>query len=319
METNKTNTDEMPLSPEEIKAIGEIELGPAKHEIFLNNHYKKLIFGGIAFMVAASAAIGYYAYKNEQKELAGGLIVQAMGSASVQGAAEPAKYDAKALSQIGAEYADTPSADTATLMEALSLMTDTARTETAISMLESLAAGTTNDLLRARALAALAAHYMAEEQNEKSTSYWKQLVALPANPYTAIAYINLGDLAKLAGDIEGARTFYTQVTTVCPSSPIVSQNIAGMRLALLEVDAPTPVAKAEEEKPAATPAPAPAANPFGIDPQNPFGSATPATPATPTAPLGGENPFGAQPAAPTTPAGADPFGGMSTLPGGVNQ
>ena len=42
--TNKTeNPEETPLTPEEVKAIGEIELGPAKHEVFLNKHYKKLI------------------------------------------------------------------------------------------------------------------------------------------------------------------------------------------------------------------------------------------------------------------------------------
>ncbi|MBQ2379083.1 MAG: tetratricopeptide repeat protein [Akkermansia sp.] len=311
MDTNKTtnNTDEMPLSPEEIKAIGEIELGPAKHEIFLNNHYKKLIVGGIAFMVAASAAIGYYAYKSEQKEQAGALIVKALGATSVDGAAEPAKYDAKAISEIGAAYADTPSADTAVLLEALSLMSDTARVESGLSMLESLAASTTNELLRARALASLAAHYMTEEQNEKSISYWKQIIALPVNPYTAIAYINLGDMAKLAGDIEGARSFYSTVSTVCPNSAIVRENVAGLRLALLEVDAPKPVTSAEQ--PAAEQAPA-ASNPFGIDPNNPFGSATPAAPAE------SSNPFDTQPTLPSQPAGDTTFGGMSTLPGGAN-
>ena len=305
METNKTtpNPDEMPLSPEEIKAIGEIELGPARHEIFLNKHYKKLILAGIAFMVAASAGIGYYSYKNEQKELAGSLVVQAMGTASGNVAVEPARYDAKSISRIGAEYGDTNSADTARLMEALSLLTDSARVESAIGILENLATTAGNDFIRARALATLAAHYMAEEQNEKSVSYWKQVIALPTNPYSAVAYVNLGDLAKLAGDIEGARNFYTQVRSACPNSPLVSEQVAGLRLAMLEVDAPKPVtppaepASAQDAPAADAPAADASANhPFGIDPANPFGTAQPSTPAS----------------------AAEPFGGASTLPGGAN-
>lgn len=296
METNKTtsNIDEMPLSPEEIKAIGEIELGPARHEIFLNKHYKKLIIGGIAFMVAASAAIGYYSYKNEQKEQAGALVVQAMGSASQEGAHSPAKYDAAALSQINTAYADTNSADLAQLLEALSLMTDSAQVEGAIGRLEALASGSANELIRARALASLAAHYMSEEKNDKATACWKQIISMPSNPYSAIAYLNLGDMAKLAGDKEAARNYYTQVSTACPNSPLVSENVAGLRLALLDVEAPTPVAAPPaEEKPTSVP------NPFGIDTASPFGPAAPA----PAPADGGDN---------------SPFGGMSTLPGGNN-
>ena len=307
METQKNtpNPDEMPLSPEEIKAIGEIELGPAKHEIFLNKHYKKLIIGGIAFMVAASAAIGYYSYTEQQQESAGALIVTAMGSASQNGAAEPSAYVATALATINNEYPDTNSAELAQLMEALSLLTDNAKAEMAIGQLESIAATTQNPLLRARTLASLATHFTNEEQTEKATGYWKQIIAQPANPYTALAYLTLGDLAKQSGDIEGARTYYNQLQSICPYSPLVRENVVGLRLALLDVDAPKPVAAPAAEQPAAEPAPAPAptpapstGNPFGIDPSNPFGD-------TPTP-------------APATGDSADPFGGMSTLPGGAN-
>ena len=50
--TAKNDDDIRPMSPEEIKAIGEIELGPSKHEIFLNQHYKKLMWGGIGVVGA---------------------------------------------------------------------------------------------------------------------------------------------------------------------------------------------------------------------------------------------------------------------------
>ena len=302
METTKNNTnpDEMPLSPEEIKAIGEIELGPAKHEIFLNNHYKKLIVGGIAFMVAASAAIGYYSFKEQQKESAGALIVKAMGSAEQSGAVEPASYDAASLAAINSQYPDTNSAELAQLLESLSLLTDSAKAEAALGQLEGIAAGTQNLLIRTRALASLATYYTNQEQGEKATGYWQQIIAQPANPYSALAYLTLGDIARQNGDIEGARTYYNQLQSVCPYSPLVRENIVGLRLALLDVDAPKPVAPPAEPQPqpAAPQTPAPAgSNPFGIDPSNPFGD-TPATPGTGST--------------------DDPFGGMSTLPGGAN-
>ncbi len=308
METQKNtpNPDEMPLSPEEIKAIGEIELGPARHEIFLNKHYKKLIIGGIAFMVAASAAIGYYSYTEQQQENAGALIVTAMGTATQNGAAEPSAYAATALARINSEYPDTNSAELAQLMESLSLLTDAAKAESALCQLENIAATTQNALLRARALASLASYYTREEQAEKATGYWKQIIAQPANPYSALAYLTLGDLAKQSGDIEGARTYYNQLQSICPYSPLVRENIVGLRLALLEVDAPKPVVPpapeqaSEQPAPEPTPAaPAPAGgNPFGIDPSNPFGDTPSTTPATGNT--------------------ADPFGGVSTLPGGSN-
>ncbi len=295
--TITTNPEEMPLSPEEIKAIGEIELGPAKHEIFLNKHYKKLIIGGIAFMVAASAGIGYYSYKNEMNQQAAALVVDAMKTATPSGAVEPSAYDAASLARISSEYPDTPSAETAVLMEALSLMSDSAKAETGAAQLEGLAAQTQNELVRARALSALAAYYMSEGQNEKASGYWQQITSLPVNPYTAIAYISLGDIAKEGGDIEAARNYYNQVTAVCPYSSIVREQVAGIRLSLLDVDAPKPVENPAPQQlaPAAPATTAPAAgstlfgidtsNPFGTMPSAPAGSTMPATPTTiPAAP-----------------------------------
>jgi Cof subfamily protein (haloacid dehalogenase superfamily) len=94
------------------------------------------------------------------------------------------------------------------LMEALSLMSDSAKAETGAAQLEGIAAQTQNELVRARALSALAAYYMSEGQNEKASGFWQQITSLPVNPYTAIAYISLGDIAKESGDIEAARKYF---------------------------------------------------------------------------------------------------------------
>lgn len=255
MEANRPvkNLDELPLSPEEIKAIGEIELGPTKHEVFLNRHYKKLIYGGIALMLAASLAVSYYSYKGQQQQDAGSLIVQAARAASPSGAAAPDSYDSKALAEIAGHYADTASAPLSALMEALSLLADPAHAEKGIAQLESLAANGANELIRSRSAAALAAYYMRERKDGKAQEYWQKIIAMPLNPYTAIAYVSLGDMAHNAGDVESARNYYNQVVAATPNSKLAAEGIVGLRSLLLEVDAPKEIQKQGPPQPQANP------------------------------------------------------------------
>lgn len=270
MDTNyKNSEDTAPLSPEEIKAIGEIEIGPSKHEIFLNNHYKKLIVGGLALVAVASAAICYATYVEQRDMDAGAATVSAMKLTAPGNAATPDAYDAAQLATVVGDYAPTPSAPTAELMEGLSLLTaEGDKQQAGIARLEQLATSSANDLICARARAALAAHFMRTGDSAKSATEWKNITNLPQNPYTALAYLCLGDLAKQGGDVEGARNYYKQISTACPASPLARQGAAELRLMLLEVDAPkveTPAPKQE------TPAPNPFASPFGMP------SAAPAT------------------------------------------
>lgn len=281
----KNNEDTAPLSPEEIKAIGEIEIGPAKHEVFLNNHYKKLIVGGLALVAVASAAICYATYVQQRDEDAGAAMVSAMKVTAPGHVATPDAYDATQLATVVGDYAPTPSAPTAELMEGLSLLSaEGDKQQTGISRLEQLAANSPDTLICSRARAALAAHYMRNGENEKSAAEWSNIIRLPQNPYSALAYLSLGDLAKQKGDIEGARSYYKQIATACPNSPLARQGAAELRLMLLGVDAP------KQETPAPKPQ-APAATPF--------------------------NPFGAPTAAPAS--GADfSFPSTSTMPGSGN-
>lgn len=284
METNyKTNEDTAPLSPEEIKAIGEIQIGPAKHEVFLNNHYKKLIVGGLAVVVAASAAICYATYVQQRDEDAGAAMVAAMKLTAPGQTAQPDEYDASTLDKVTGEYAPTPSAPTARLMEGLSMLSaEDAKKQAGIGMLEQVAAESVDTLVSSRARAALAAHYMRSGDDDKAATEWNNVIRLPQNPYTALAYLSLGDLAKQKGDIESAKNYYKQVATACPGSPLTRQGTAEMRLMLLEVDAP------KQELPA--PKPSAPSNPFS----SPFGAS--------------EAPAGNQFSFPTT----------STLPGNGN-
>ena len=75
MDTNsKTNEDTLPLSPEEIKAIGEIAIGPSRHEQFLNAHYRKLMWGGITLGIVAGGVIAFFSHRNDMRHEAAAKV-----------------------------------------------------------------------------------------------------------------------------------------------------------------------------------------------------------------------------------------------------
>ncbi len=252
MNNNMKDEDILPLSPEEIKAIGSIGIGPSKQDIFLNRHYRKLIFAGIGLAVAASLAIAWFSHNNDRKQEAGAQVVAAMKTQSLAVIHPSADYDAKLLEGLQAQYADTASAPTARLLENLSLLSGSEdQVKTALAGLEALAQdASVPALLRARALCTLAVRSMNAEDDAAATTHWNTLLSLGENPYNALACLSLGDLAKNAGKVEEARQFYQQAIASCQTSQLVlDPNIVSARLMLLDVDAPRPVAPAPQEQP----------------------------------------------------------------------
>lgn len=248
-------TEVEPLSPEEIKAIGEIELGPSKHEVFLNNHYKKLLWGGIILGIAAGSIIAYFSHENDVRQAAGAEVVAAMGTAGPTGVTEPAAFDSAALGKLDTEYAATPSHETAQLLQGMKELTG-AKPEDGVKTLEELAAASQDIILQSRALATVAGYYLSEGKDAESAAAWEKVIALGNSPYTALAYLTLGDLARNAGDTEKARDAYKQAETKCPTSPLVTGKTVQMHALLLDVDAPQHVAAPEQKSD----------NPFGDAP-----------------------------------------------------
>lgn len=259
MDTNsKTNEDTLPLSPEEIKAIGEIAIGPSRHEQFLNAHYKKLMWGGITLGVVAGGVIAFFSHRNDMRHEAAAQVVQAMKiTAPGEGIASADEYDTAALDTLKQDFANTPSAVTADLLSGLSLLAK--GDEAGVAALEKAAASSAPVPLRARALAALATYEL--QQGKDSAPTWTRITQMEANPYSALAYLMLGDLAKAKGENDAARNWYEQCKAKCPTSALVADKTVDMRLTLLDVDAPTPVEPA--------PQPQHGENPLG----NPFGEA----------------------------------------------
>lgn len=274
---NSTDDEIGALSPEEIKAIGEIELGPSKQEQFLNRHYKKLIAGGIVLMVAVSAGICISSFYRQHNEAGSHELFAAAKVRTTGDAADPSSYDAKALSTVLDAYSGTDSAATAELMEGLSLLQGEGTAENGLSRLEGVAASTQNEFVRARALAAIASYYMGEGKTGQAVAAWKKVTQLPANAYTALAYVSLGDLARNAGDVESARTYYDLLAKECPASMLTRSQVAGMRLLVLNADDPEPV----KPLPTVQPQQLSPYAPLAPKPQQGGGSFDPNTPALP--------------------------------------
>ncbi len=298
MNTKDKDADIAPLSPEEIKAIGSIGIGPSKQDIFLNRHYRKLIWGGVGLALVAGVAIAYASHRNDMREEAGSQVVAAMKGERLGKVATPADYDAKLMEAIGTEHASTPSAATARLLEGLSLLSGSEEQATAgAAILQELVDGSdTAPLLRARALAALATRAMVKGDTSAATTYWSALTMLGDSPYTALAYLSLGDMAKNAGKVDEARNYYTQATTACPTSPLTAPGgVVASRLELLDVDDPRPV---EPTQPGSSPLDSPLDAPAETDPF-------------------GDTPSPVQPTPPAQGTATDAlFGESSTLPAG---
>ena len=259
---NKRNEEALPLTPEEMKAIGEIELGPSRHEQFLNAHYRKLVVALIAFMLLATAAIVYATWRSTQEARSAEAAVAALRVPT--GVAEAAGYDAAELDKITAEFPGTHAADTAPLLRGMHLLA--AGQQQGIAALQSVIDSSPNDFLRLRAQVTLALHYTDGGELDKAAALWQAVSSAGSSPWEPLALLSLGDISVQQGKADMAEIYYTQLKENCPGSPLSA--VARQRLLIVGVDPPVPVAPKPVEQPAQ---PTPEAIP-GWSPMNFSGS-----------------------------------------------
>ena len=232
------------LTPEEMKAIGEIELGPSRHEQFLNAHYKKLIVATLVIMLLAAAAIIYGTYRARQEAEASGLLLQALGVTD-QSTEAQGNFDQAALERIIRDYPGTQSVGAAQMLRGMQLVVG-GEEKQGIEELQRVALRADDSFVRLRAQAYLAGHYMRAGNSDKATELWQAVSRAGNSPYHALALLSLGDMAQKSGDEQGARAYYTQIAEQCPASPLLVA--AQQRLLILGVDSPKPVAPPENEQ-----------------------------------------------------------------------
>ncbi len=240
MDKKPTDIDS-PLSPEEIRAIGEIQIGPSKYEAFLDDHYKKLIAGLVLAGLLGGVAIAWFSHRRSMEAEAAASIVAGMQETKPVLLQTPADFDAQKLHEAVATYASTPSADTARYLEAMAFLQQ-GHGDEGTALLKELAAKGGSSPVAQRAEASLAMHYMTAGKKTEAEAAWRKVCAAANSLYAPFACMCLGDMAKTDGRLEEARTFYKKVIDQYPHSSLVSGGDVPFRMALLDVDAPKPVA-----------------------------------------------------------------------------
>lgn len=239
---NNSKNDTPSLSPEEIRAIGEIQIGPSKYESFLDDHYKKFILGLVAVILLGVGGVAWYSTKNATSDKAAAELIAAMGENKIRLVSESSSSDQSKLQNIAQQYENTASAETALCLKGTAQLSGESSSE-GITTLTALSESAQNLLVRQRATASLAMHYMNAGEKEKAILMWKKLCVEDAGIYAAMAYMCLGDIARMDGNTEEARSFYKSAIGKYPQSSLVREGGDIMlRLALLDVDDPKPVA-----------------------------------------------------------------------------
>lgn len=233
------------LTPEEMKAIGEIELGPSRHERFLNHHYKKLIVLTLAIMLASAAAIVYGTYLVRQEKDAAGALLAAV-RVIPSSAAENEGFDLATLEKITKDYPDTRAADSARLLRGMQLLAG-GQEKAGKEALRNVADAASDPSIRLRAQVSLASYAMRAGQNQEAIEQWQAVSRAGQSPYLALSLLSLGDLEDEAEKRDVARSYYERLIQDCPASPLVLT--ARQRLLLLGVDAPQPVEPEKKENP----------------------------------------------------------------------
>ena len=238
--------------------IAEIDHGPSKFEVFLDENMKLIITAAIAIFLGVLAYVGYTGYSSMLNAQAG----EALTSAD----------DQPQLQSVVSAHGNTASAGSAALLIADIKGNESA--EDAINALRDFTSTYPKHPALATATTSLGLRLLNEGKLPEAEAQLTAVLDLEnAEHITPVAQIALGDIAKLNGDSERAKEYYTTVTNLISddSSDIASitkfsryKTMAANRLRFLDAAAPLEVEKkiapVAPTTPESTTTPAPPAN-----------------------------------------------------------
>lgn len=213
-----------------VKPIAEIEIGPSKHEKFLDQNYKKVVLSVIAAVLVICSCIIYFVMQNETTREAGQELVSAFY--------HEGGYDIEGLEKIETEYNGRNAAITAGFMHAMALIKE-GKGEEGKAALESFVNKVTDSDWKAHATVVLGSYYMQDGEMEKAVGCFEEAATQNSSVYSPVALLSLGDIARQNGDNEKAKEYYTQVEMRYKEG--VSASMAVERLNLLGVSSPEKV------------------------------------------------------------------------------
>lgn len=274
--------------PETPVPLAEISQGPNAFEEFLDRNQKNLIILAILLALGAAALVVYRGIEKSNQETAGAALNKAENLAALQ--------------DVISRHAGTNAARSAMILLA-DRQWNEGQQDASIETLRKFIAESPDHPALPTAQANLGAKLMFQGKTPEATQAFESIVNDPKARYIApYALISLGDIAKVAGDLEKAEASYTRVTVDFSDSGFA--DTANRRIATLKAKAPV-----EIEPPPAPTTDTPATPGIPATPGNP---AVPPSPA-PEAPAPAEIPPAEAPAA-TPPQESKPAAGNEEKP-----
>ncbi|BCU75331.1 tetratricopeptide repeat protein [Luteolibacter sp. LG18] len=215
--------------------LGEISQAPSAFEQFLERNQKGIVVFAIVAALAGCGWVIYRSKKTGEEKDAGAALIKA--------------EDLSALQAVSKEYPGTQAAGSAVVLSAEKQWTD-GQQDAAIETLKGFIQSQQDHPARASAQASLAAKLMAQGKNAEAETAFQAVISNPSGKFLApYALIQLGDLAKIGGDVEKARGYYDRVKTEFADSSFAG--LASQHLLTLKAKAPAEI----EPRPAPAPTP----------------------------------------------------------------
>lgn len=223
--------------------LAEISQGPNAFEQFLDRNQKNIIVLAILLALGVAAYVIYDGIQKSRQETAGAALNKA--------------EDLAALQAVISEHADTTAARSAMVLLA-DRQWNEGQQDAAIETLRKFISANPEHPALPSAKASLGSKLMSQGKAPEASDTLQSLVDDPNARFVApYALITLGDIAKVAGDIEKAEASYNRVKTDFSDSSFAET--ATRRIATLKAKAPVEIAPPPKPEPPATPAADPAA------------------------------------------------------------
>jgi predicted negative regulator of RcsB-dependent stress response len=216
--------------------LAEISQGPNAFEQFLDRNQKNIIILAILIAIGVAGFVIYRGIETSRQETAGAALNKA--------------EDLAALQAVITEHADTTAAHSAMVLLADRQWTE-GQQDAAVETLRKFISSNPEHPAIASAQASLGAKLMTQGKSADAAKVFQDIADDPKARYIApYALISLGDIAKVAGDLEKAEASYNRVKTDFSDSSFAET--ATRRIATLKAKAPAEIAP--PPKPATPPA-----------------------------------------------------------------
>lgn len=204
----------------EPKPLAQITIGPTAFEEFLDRNQGRLIFAAILLVLIGAGVIVAHNLRSDFEAEAAAAVTACYDEVT-------GKYDPVTLSKVRADYKDTPAAETAAYLYAMTLWDD-GRTDDSLKEMESFVTTYPDGPLRNQAAFILAGRELQSGKNDKAQQYFELVAHSGDAVYAPVALMTMGDMASVAGDKEKAKGYYEEVRAKYPDSSFAYDQKADM-------------------------------------------------------------------------------------------